>query len=121
MRLIGLTGSIACGKSTVSRELSRRGIPVIDGDVLSRELTGPGGSAMQQIRSAFGDRYVLPNGSMNRREMGRLVFSDPRARERLDQVMEPFLRELTLSRIQEARSSGAPLCFLDFPLLYEKG
>ena len=121
MRLIGLTGSIACGKSTVSRELSRRGFPVIDGDVLSRELTGPGGSAMQQIRSVFGDRYVLPNGSMNRREMGRLVFSDPRARERLDQVMAPFLRELTLSRIQEARASGAALCFLDFPLLYEKG
>lgn len=121
MRLIGITGSIACGKSTVSRELARRGFPVIDGDALSRELTGPGGPAMKDIRSVFGDRYILPNDSLNRREMGQLVFSDPRARERLDQVMAPYLRSLTQRRIEEARASGVELCFLDFPLLFEKG
>ena len=80
MRVIGITGSIACGKSTVSAELIRLGYPVIDGDALARELTGPGGSAMAAIRSAFGDRYMLPDGSLNRNEMGRLVFSDPVAR-----------------------------------------
>jgi len=121
MRLIGITGSIACGKSTVSRDLARRGYPVIDGDVLSRELTGPGGPAVNEIRRVFGDRYILPNDSLNRREMGRLVFSDSRARERLDQVMEPYLRKLTLEKIESARASGSVLCFLDFPLLYEKG
>ena len=121
MRLIGITGSIACGKSTVSRELIRRGFPVIDGDSLSRELTGPGGSAMPDIRSVFGDRYVLPDGSLNRREMGRLVFSEPQALNRLDQVMAPYLQELTFSRIESVRSSGALLCFLDMPLLFEKG
>ena len=120
MRLIGITGSIACGKSTVSRELIRKGYPVIDGDMLSRELTGPGGMAMNDIQAVFGDRYLLPNGSLNRREMGRLVFSEPLARDRLDRIMAPHLKSLTLKRIEEIRSSGAVLCFLDFPLLYEK-
>ena len=121
MRLIGITGSIACGKSTVCRELIRKGYPVIDGDALSRELTGPGGAAMGEIRSVFGQRYIQPNGSLNRREMGNLVFSDPLARERLDRLMAPYLKQLTLSRIEAVRSSGAALCFLDFPLLFEKG
>ena len=121
MRVVGITGSIACGKTTVSQELIRRGYPVIDGDVLSRELTGPHGAAMSDIRVSFGDRYVLPDGSLNRREMGRLVFSDPTARNRLDRIMAPYLKALTLERIDAVRMSGAALCFLDFPLLYEKG
>lgn len=121
MRVIGLTGSIACGKSTVSRELIRRGFPVIDGDSLSRELTGPGGAAVEDIRSAFGDHYITSDGSMDRRGMGKLVFSDPSARERLDRVMSRHIRTLTLQRIDEARAAGSKLCFLDMPLLYEKG
>ena len=121
MRLIGITGSIACGKSTVSRELFRRGYPVIDGDVLARELTGPGGSAINEIRSVFGDEYIAPDGSLNRRMMGSLVFSDPSSRSRLDQLMGPYLRSLTMEKIDQARVSGASLCFLDMPLLFEKG
>lgn len=121
MRVIGITGSIACGKSTISRELVRRGWPVIDGDLLSRELTASGGSAMKDIRSVFGSSYILPDGSLNRKEMGNLVFTDPLARERLDRLMAPYLRSLTQERIEAARTSGASLCFLDFPLLYEKG
>lgn len=121
MRLIGITGGIACGKSTVSRELIRRGYPVIDGDQLARELTGPGGNAMKDISAVFGHKYILQDGSLNRREMGRLVFSDPRAREQLDHVMAPHLRSLTEARIRQAAQSGAELCFLDMPLLFEKG
>jgi len=121
MRLIGITGSIACGKTTVSDELLRQGYPVIDGDRLSHELTGPGGAAVRDIEAVFGEKYISPDGSMNRREMGRLVFSDPRAREQLDVVMAPHLHSLTLERIEEARAAGAKLCFLDMPLLFEKG
>ena len=120
MRVIGITGSIACGKSTVSREMMRRGFPVIDGDELSRELTGPGGEAVPAVRSVFGDRYINQDGSMNRRAMGKLVFADSRAREQLDLVMDPFLRSLTLRKIEAVRGSGAKLCFLDMPLLFEK-
>ena len=120
MRVIGITGSIACGKSTVSREMMRRGFPVIDGDELSRELTCPGGEAVPAVRSVFGDRYINQDGSMNRRAMGKLVFADSRAREQLDLVMDPFLRSLTLRKIEAVRGSGAKLCFLDMPLLFEK-
>ena len=120
MRVIGITGSIACGKSTVSREMMRRGFPVIDGDELSRELTCPGGEAVPAVRSVFGDRYINQDGSMNRCAMGKLVFADSRAREQLDLVMDPFLRSLTLRKIEAVRGSGAKLCFLDMPLLFEK-
>lgn len=121
MRIIGITGSIACGKSTVSRFLSGQGYPVIDGDLISRNLTAPGGRAVRAVRAAFGSSYIDPDGSMNRREMGKLVFSDPQAREQLDRVMEPYLRSETESEIERARTSGAALCFLDMPLLFEKG
>ena len=121
MRVIGITGSIACGKSTVSRELVRRGFPVIDGDQISRELTGPGGQAMNEIRSVFGDGCILPDGSLNRSEMGSLVFSDPVALNRLDRLMAPYLRKQILDRMESLKTSGADLCFLDLPLLYEKG
>ena len=121
MRLIGITGSIACGKSTVSRELFRRGFPVIDGDILARELTVSGGRAIDEIRAVFGDHYISEDGSLNRREMGRLIFSDAAARSRLDQLMAPHLLNLTLEKIDQARSSGTKLCFLDMPLLLEKG
>ena len=121
MRIIGITGGIACGKSTVSRELIRRGFPVIDGDVLARKLTASGGAAIREIRSVFGSRYILPDGSMNRKEMGRLVFSDPGAREKLDQLMAPYLESATADEIERLRSENAKLCFLDMPLLFEKG
>ena len=121
MRVIGITGSIACGKTTVSRELIRQGFPVIDGDRIARELTSSRGPAMESIRSAFGDSYISQDGSLNRRLMGQLVFSDPGARERLDQVMAPFLYHSVMQEIENVRSSGSPLCFLDMPLLYEKG
>ena len=121
MRIIGITGSIACGKSTVSRHLIRKGFPVIDGDLLARQLTVSGGEAMGDIRSAFGNDYILPDGSMNRQAMGHLVFSDPRAREKLDRVLAPYLRAAVTESIEQLRMQGVRLCFLDMPLLFEKG
>lgn len=122
MRVIGLTGGIACGKSTVSDWLSSRpDCRIIDGDLLSRELTAPGGAALDPLRNCFGDEVFCTDGSLNRRRLGKLVFSDPEARGRLDDLMAPLLRKLTLSRISQAREEGVDLCFLDFPLLFEKG
>lgn len=121
MRIIGLTGSIACGKSTVSAFLASRGFPVIDGDRLSRELTAPGSPVLQQIARVFGPDILYEDGTLNRRRLGRLVFSDPSARGALDDLMAPYLLDLTRRRIEEARSAGAELCFLDMPLLFEKG
>ena len=122
MRVIGLTGSIACGKSTVSAWLkSQPDCCIIDGDLLSRELCAPGGAALPLIRSAFGDQFFTSEGKLNRRALGRLVFSDDSARETLDGLMAPLLQELTESRLNQARADGYLLCFLDFPLLFEKG
>lgn len=121
MRIIGLTGSIACGKTTVSNYLISRGFPVVDGDRISRDLTATGSPALQQIRQVFGDDILYEDGSLNRRRLGRLVFSDPAARQQLDDVMAPFLLSATRQQIEAARASGARLCFLDMPLLFEKG
>ena len=92
MRVIGLTGGIACGKSTVSSWL--KGQPdcrVIDGDLLSRNLTAVSGAALPALREAFGDAFFLSDGTLNRHRLGSLVFSSAAAREKLDAVMAPFL------------------------------
>ena len=122
MRVIGLTGGIACGKSTVSSWL--KGQPdcrVIDGDLLSRNLTAVNGAARPALREAFWDAFFLSDGSLNRHRLGSLVFSSAAAREKLDAVMAPFLEEATAEAVQAARAAGVSLCFLDYPLLFEKG
>ncbi len=121
MRIIGLTGSIACGKSVISQYLTERGYPVIDGDKLSRELTEPGSPALAEISETFGVRYINDNGNLNRRALGQLVFRDSNARNALDAIMAPYLMELTKQRLSYYEKTGAGLCFLDFPLLFEKG
>ena len=121
MRVIGLTGGIACGKSNVSDTLRQLGAVIIDGDVLSRELTQPGGEALPAIREAFGDGVFHPDGTLDRRALGAVVFGDDEKRAALDGIMQPMLRKLILRRMDEARQRGAALCVLDMPLLYEAG
>ena len=120
MRVIGLTGGIACGKSTIARYLSRQGAVIVDGDALSRELTAPGGIALPALRNAFGEGIFFPDGTLNRKALGQLVFSDEAQRQRLDDIMQPLLRTLILRDLEAARQSGAALCVLDMPLLFEK-
>lgn len=120
MLIIGLTGGIACGKSTISLTLRELGAVIIDGDVLSRELTAANGAALPAIREAFGDGVFHPDGTLNRRALGAVVFADDAARDRLDAIMQPMLREMIVRGIEDARKSGAAACVLDMPLLYEK-
>ena len=121
MRIIGLTGSIACGKSTVSSYLSGLGCPVIDGDRIARGLTVPGSPVLEVLQQHFGPAVFCEDGSLNRRRLGQIVFSDPLARRALDELMAPYLKAAVCQRIEELHASGASLCFLDMPLLYEKG
>lgn len=121
MRVIGLTGSIACGKSNVSATLAELGATIIDGDLLSREVTAPGGIALPAIREAFGDEVFFPDGTLNRRALGSAVFGDEEARQRLNAIIHPMVIRLTRERIEQARKAGAPLCVLDMPLLFEAG
>ena len=121
MRIIGLTGGIACGKSTISLTLRELGAAIVDGDVLSRELTAPDGIALPPIRRHFGDGVFLPDGTLNRRALGSIIFANDAARAALDDIMQPLLYELILRDVRKARSEGKDVCVLDMPLLYEKG
>ncbi|MBR4082015.1 MAG: dephospho-CoA kinase [Clostridia bacterium] len=121
MRVIGLTGGIACGKSNVSDTLRDLGAAIIAGDVLSRELTAPGGEALPDIRAHFGDSVFRPDGTLDRRRLGAVIFADDHARAALDDLMQPRIRALILRRMEEARAAGSLVCVLDMPLLYEAG
>ena len=120
MLVLGLTGGIACGKSTISQTLREQGAVIVDGDVLSRELTMDGGAALPDIRAAFGSEVFHPDGTLNRRALGAVVFADDAARDKLDAIMQPLLLTLILRSIEDARLCGAAVCVLDMPLLYEK-
>lgn len=121
MRIIGLTGGIACGKSTISLTLRELGAVIVDGDVLSRELTAPGGAALPALRACFGDGIFTEDGLLNRRALGQLVFGNDDARRTLDDIMQPLLWDRILQAIENARATDAAVCVLDMPLLYEKG
>lgn len=120
MRVIGLTGGIACGKSNVSGVLAGLGARIIDGDVISRELTAPGGSALAPLREAFGDAVFCADGTLDRQALGTLIFGVDAARDRLDAIMQPLIRRRIVTLLDKARAEDAPAAVLDMPLLYEK-
>lgn len=122
MRVIGLTGGIASGKSLVSRLLRELGALVIDADQIAREVVEPGKPAYHSILREFGNQVLNPDGSLNRQALGRLVFSDPRKLERLNQITHPLI----IAEIQKLLKSYRLLfpekaVVLDAPLLYEAG
>ncbi|HEX4879052.1 MAG TPA: dephospho-CoA kinase [Limnobacter sp.] len=113
----GLTGGIGSGKTAVSNRLAELGATVIDTDQIAHALTAPGGEAMADIQSVFGDRAVAPDGSLDRNHMRNLVFSDPGQRSRLEKILHPKIRAV----VEEKLAQGAPMYFvLVVPLLIEK-
>jgi dephospho-CoA kinase len=98
--VIGITGNIACGKTAVMSELEELGATIIDGDLVYRELTGPGSPLVRELASAFGEQISNPDGSLNRSEMGKIVFSDPAALLRLDHLTHPAVIEEVERRIE---------------------
>lgn len=120
MKVVALTGGVASGKSTVARLLRELGAEVLDADQIAREVVAPGQSALAEIAAAFGDEYLLPDGSLDRRKLGELVFSDLEARTRLNAIVHPRVR----ARMREARERIAherpdTVVVLDIPLLFE--
>lgn len=116
---IGITGSIACGKSTVSAHLRALGYPVVDADGISRALTAPGGEALPLLRAAFGDG-VFDGESLNRRALGALVFSSEAARAQLNAILHPMIIA-QIERELAALDGPGRIVFGDVPLLYECG
>jgi dephospho-CoA kinase len=119
MRLIGLTGGIATGKSTVDRMLAARGATVIDADELAREAVRPGEPTLDRVVERFGEDILNPDGSLDRGRLGKIVFGDSDARHDLESITHPRITELTQERIDSALSGTAPLVVVDIPLLFE--
>ena len=121
MRLIGLTGGIASGKSTFAAALRRRGVPVVDADVLARAAVAPGSPALAEIARAFGPGVLAPDGGLDRKRMAAVVFADPGARRRLEAITHPAVRRAMAEETARLAAQGHDLAFYDTPLLFEVG
>ncbi len=118
-RVIGLTGGVASGKSTVAAMLSAKGAFLVDADQLAREAVAPGSPVLAQIAEAFGPEVLTAEGSLDRAHVAQLVFTDADARQRLDAIVHPRVMELSRERIERARREGHRLVVYDVPLLFE--
>ncbi|NCT89792.1 dephospho-CoA kinase [Cellulomonas sp. APG4] len=118
---VGLTGGIAAGKSTVARRLAALGAVVVDHDVLAREVVEPGSAGLAAVVEAFGPDVLGPLGELDRGALGRIVFADPRARERLNSLLHPRIRAAAAEQDAHAEADGARVVVHDIPLLVESG
>lgn len=121
MLKVGLTGNIAAGKSTVAEVWRSLGAPVVDADELARRAVDPGTPAFSAIAAEWGDEVVEPDGGLDRAALRRIVFADPAARERLEQIVHPAVAELREELYREAEARGEPVIVADIPLLFEVG
>lgn len=119
--IIGLTGGIGSGKSTVADALVARGAALVDTDQIAHALTAPGGTAIEPIRQAFGDAVIAPDGRMDRTAMRERAFSDPQARKLLEGILHPLIRAGTDAGIAAALQNAAPYVLVAIPLLVEGG
>jgi len=121
MRVIGLTGGIASGKSTVADLIAAHGIPVIDADQLSRDAVLPGTEALSRIAGVFGRKVLNRDGTLDRRALSDIIFADPGARITLEGILHPAIKALAETRLAELRKKGEPAALYVAPLLIEAG
>lgn len=117
--LLGLTGGIACGKTTATKHLEKLGACIIDADEISRELTAKNGEALPAIRETFGDGVFRADGELDRRALGAVVFGDAAQKRALEGILHPMVQHVMLKKIDQAAENGEPICVLSVPLLYE--
>lgn len=117
--ILGLTGGIATGKSTVSRYFSDQGYPVIDADLIAREVVEPGTPGLAKIVDYFGQDILLEDGQLDRKQLGELIFNDSVKRKKLDAILDKEIRVMISTRIKEQVGKEVPLVIVDIPLLYE--
>ena len=121
MKIIGLTGGIGTGKSTVSAYLAQKGCKIIDADLISHQMTEAGSPCLAEIRDAFGEDVFLRDGNLDRKKVGRLVFADATKKKTLEQIITRRVIEKTLQILQDCRARQEALVVLDAPLLFECG
>ena len=120
MKIVGLTGGISSGKSTVSSYLKQLKIPVIDADEVARKVVEPNSQGAKEIKKAFGSDVFEEDGSLNRQKLGALIFSNAENRQKLDELLQPLIKIMILDEIEEHRQKGENMIVLDLPLLFEK-
>jgi dephospho-CoA kinase len=120
-KLIGLTGGIGSGKSTVASMLVALGARLVDADAIARQVTAKGGAAIKEIASEFGAAVIGADGAMDRDKMRQLAFSDPAARQRLEAIIHPLVSQQTLKLAAQAQQAGSTCIVFDIPLLVESG
>jgi len=119
---IGLTGGIACGKSTVADSLVRRGALLIDADRIAREVVVPGSPALALVARRFGQAVIAEDGTLARKKLGDIIFADAAARKDLEAILHPAIRREMIARMEQAeRERPERLVVVDVPLLYESG
>jgi dephospho-CoA kinase len=121
MKLFGLTGGMGMGKSAAAKILAERGVPVADSDLLARRVVEPGQPALQEIQAAFGNEVIAPDGQLRRDALARIVFSDSAARQQLEVITHPRIRELWRQQVKAWRSQAKPVACVIIPLLFETG
>ena len=119
MKLVGLTGGIASGKSTVAEILKRQGAAIINADVLAREVVEPGHQAWTEIVNTFGTAVLQPDRALDRQKLRAIIFDDPDARKKLESIIHPQVRAVAEQRIREHAAAGYAVIVYEVPLLFE--
>lgn len=117
--IIGLTGSIASGKSTVAKMIQSYNLPIVDADIVARQVVEPGTVTLKKIAEAFGDEVIAEDGSMDRAKVGSIIFHNEDMRKTLNGIIHPAIREEMLRQRDEFMSYGEKNIFMDIPLLFE--
>ncbi|KAL8471438.1 hypothetical protein ACS0TY_028283 [Phlomoides rotata] len=119
MRIVGLTGGIGSGKSTVSNLFKAHGIPIVDADVVARNVLKKGTGGWKKVVAAFGDEILLPSGEVDRPKLGQIVFNDPDKRQLLNRLMGPYISSGIFREMFKLWLKGCKIIVLDVPLLFE--
>lgn len=121
MKVIGLTGGIGSGKSTVSQFLAELGAVIVDADRVGHEAFKPDTDVWREVVAAFGRQILTPNGDVDREKLGETVFANPESLLRLNQITHPRIYEMVKARLEEYRRQGVSVVVLEAPLLIETG
>jgi dephospho-CoA kinase len=121
MRVVGLTGGIASGKSTAARTLAELGAPIVDADQVARDVVAPGQPALNEIVRSFGREMLLPDGTLDRKRLGAVIFADADKRRTLNAITHPRIGLETQARLGQLRDEGVPVAIYEAALLVENG